>query len=392
MALERRREKKSKYNILYVDDEAANLRVFKSVFKRDYKVFIAESGMDAINIIKENQIHLLVTDQRMPGMSGVELLEQVVDDHPEMVKMILSGFSDVEDIIKAVNECGLDKYLMKPWNKEDLGATFDKALAKFQSNEDKNEIHIVKKALKDNENYAHKQIRALLPKEEQLNEFFEDSFALYKPVNDLGGVFYWFGTTEHDEKGILVAIDCNEKGVKGALLTMLFETALKEMIYKKKIYNTEAILQNLDEHFKKNLPDLEEESNNVGYNVSVVVIDKAKRYVTFSGAGQSMFYLDANDDIEIAEGGNEQIGKGSDNKEFGSFSGTFEEVKSVYLIGSNTEGQIANSARRSTLSEIIDDIADRSFNEQKEELMISLAESISGSAQQYDVMIVGVKL
>ncbi|MGB3465708.1 MAG: response regulator [Cyclobacteriaceae bacterium] len=392
MALERRREKKNKYNILYVDDEAANLRVFKSVFKRDYKVFIAESGMDAINIIKENKIHLLVTDQRMPGMSGVELLEQVVDDHPEMVKMILSGFSDVEDIIKAVNECGLDKYLMKPWNKEDLGATFDKALAKFKSDEDKNEIHIVKKALQDNENYAHKQIRALLPKEEQLNEFFDDSFALYKPVNDLGGVFYWFGTAEEDEKGILVAIDCNEKGVKGALLTMLFETALKEMIYKKKIYDTEEILRNLDKHFRENLPEMEDGSSTVGYNVSVVVIDKKRHYVTFSGAGQNMLYLDANDDIEIAEGGAEQIGKGSDSKQFGSFSGTFDEVKSVYLVGSNTEGQITNTARRTSLSEIIDDIADRSFNEQKEELMISLAESISGSPQQYDVMIVGVKL
>jgi len=391
MALERRREKKSKYNILYVDDEAANLRVFKSVFKRDYKVFIAESGMDAISIIKEHQIHLLVTDQRMPGMSGVELLEQVVDDHPQMVKMILSGFSDVEDIIKAVNECGLDKYLMKPWNKEDLGATFDKALAKFESDEDKNEIHIVKKALEENEKYAHKQIRSLLPKEDQLNKFFEDSFALYKPVNDLGGVFYWFGTTD-DNKGIMVAIDCNEKGVKGALLTMLFETALKEVIYMKKMYDTEAILNNLDKHFKENLTAIEGSNEEVGYNVSVVVIDRAKEYVTFSGAGQNLYYLDANDDIEVAEGGNDQIGKGSDIKEFGSFSGTFGEVRAVYLAGSNTEGQITNTARQVSLPEMLDDLADRSFNEQKEELMINLAESISGSEQQYDVMIVGVKL
>ena len=215
MSIERRRERSKKYNILYVDDEAANLRVFKSVFKREYKVFIAESGMDAMKIIEENEIHLLVTDQRMPGMSGVELLEQVVDDHPQMVKMILSGFSDVEDIIKAVNECGLDKYLMKPWNKEDLGATFNKALAKFESDEGKNEILIVKKALEENEKYAHKQIQSLLPREEQLKEFFDDSFALFKPVNNLGGVFYWFGTVE-DSKGVLVAIDCNEKGVKGA--------------------------------------------------------------------------------------------------------------------------------------------------------------------------------
>lgn len=391
MSLERRRDKKKKYNILYVDDEAANLRVFKSVFKREYKVFIAESGMDAIKIIEENKIHLLVTDQRMPGMSGVELLEQVVDDHPEMVKMILSGFSDVEDIIKAVNECGLDKYLMKPWNKEDLGATFNKALAKFESDEGKNEIHIVKKALEENEKYAHKQIRALLPSEDQLKEFFEDAFALYKPVNNLGGVFYWFGTTE-DNKGVLVAIDCNEKGVKGALLSMLFETALKEVIYKQKVYETEAILRSLDKHFSENLSELEGESTSVGYNVSVVVIDKVKEYVTFSGANQNMMYLDANNDIETAEGGAEPIGSGGTEKTFGSFSGTFGEVKAIYLAGFSTEGQITNSARRVTLSDIIDDISDRTFTEQIEELKISLAESMSGSAQQYDVMVVGAKI
>jgi len=386
MALERRREKKKKYNILYVDDEAANLRVFKSVFKRDYKVFIAESGPEALAIIKENHIHLLVTDQRMPGMSGVELLEQIVDDYPDMVKMILSGFSDVEDIIKAVNECGLNKYLMKPWNKEDLGATFDKALAKFESDEDKNEIHIVKKTLKENEKYAHKQIRALLPPVEQLRAFFEDSFCLYKPVNDLGGVFFWFGRTK-DNKGIIVAIDCNEKGVKGALLTMLFVTALKDIINKKKVLNPEKILAELDKHFLAP----EEDKEDVSYNVSVVVVDYEKKYITFSGASQNMFYQDANDDIEIAEGVSHQIGKGTPDKEFSSFSGTFEEVKAIYLVGSNTEGQIHSSPRGSTLQAIIDDISSRPFSEQKEELMINLAESISGKEQQYDVMIIGAR-
>ena len=391
MSIERRRERSKKYNILYVDDEAANLRVFKSVFKREYKVFIAESGMDAMKIIEENEIHLLVTDQRMPGMSGVELLEQVVDDHPQMVKMILSGFSDVEDIIKAVNECGLDKYLMKPWNKEDLGDTFNKALAKFESDEGKNEILIVKKALEENEKYAHKQIQSLLPREEQLKEFFDDSFALFKPVNNLGGVFYWFGTVE-DSKGVLVAIDCNEKGVKGALLSMLFETALKEVIYKKKVYEPEAILRSLDLHFKENLTALEGESDSVGYNVSVVVTDKEKQYVSFSGANQNLLYLDANNDIEIAEGGPDSIGAGDGEKKFGSFAGTFAEVKAIYLAGVSTEGQIAGGVRKSSLVEIIDDISDRNFKEQLEELKISLAESMSGSLQRYDVMVVGAKL
>ena len=226
-----------------------------------------------------------------------------------------------------------------------------------------------------------------MPPAEQLKALFIDSFCLYKPVNDLGGVFYWLGRTK-DNKGILVGIDCNEKGVKGALLTMLFVTALKDIIYKKKILIPDNILAELDKHFQATEEDKEE----IGFNVSVLVIDNEKKYVTFSGAGQNMYYQDANDDIEIAEGINGQIGKGSLDKNYSSFSGTFEEVKAIYILGSNTAEQISNSARSSSLQAVLDDVSGRPYNEQKEELMIHLAESISGKEQQYDVMIIGAKL
>ncbi len=382
------RERRKKYNILYVDDEAANLRVFKSVFKRDYKVFIAEGGAQALEIMKENDIHLLVTDQRMPGMSGVELLEQVVAEFPDMVKMILSGFSDVEDIIKAVNECGLDQYLMKPWNKEDLGKTFNKALAKFESDEDKNEVHIIKKALEENEKYAHKQIHALLPKQADLDAFFEESFALYKPMNDLGGVFYWFGTTD-DNKGILASIDCAETGVKGALLTMLFETALKGVVYKKKVSTADGILIALDEHFQENLSSDDEQ---IGYNVGIVVIDRDANLISFAGAGQNLHYIDGNNDLEMAAGDQLQIGIGDAKKSFETFQGTFDEVRAVYLYGTRTGDQFSNAERVNSLEEMIDEVMNQSFAEQKEELMVKLAESISGQPQEHDVMILGAKI
>ena len=164
------------------------------------------------------------------------------------------------------------------------------------------------------------------------------------------------------------------------------------MIYKKKVYEPEAILRSLDLHFKENLTALEGESDSVGYNVSVVVTDKEKQYVSFSGANQNLLYLDANNDIEIAEGGPDSIGAGDGEKKFGSFAGTFAEVKAIYLAGVSTEGQIAGGVRKSSLVEIIDDISDRNFKEQLEELKISLAESMSGSLQRYDVMVVGAKL
>ncbi len=117
-----------KYNILYVDDEEANLRIFKYTFNRDYNVFIATSGEEALEIIETNDIHLIVTDQRMPRMTGVDLLKLIVPKHPNIIRMILTGFSDIEALIEAVNEVRIHKYLRKPWNRDELKETFDHEL------------------------------------------------------------------------------------------------------------------------------------------------------------------------------------------------------------------------------------------------------------------------
>ena len=97
----------NKYNILYVDDEVGNLRVFQASFKKQYNVFIAESGAEALEVLAANNIQLVITDQKMPKMTGVELLERVVDLYPDIIKIILTGFTDVEDIMQALNKCGI---------------------------------------------------------------------------------------------------------------------------------------------------------------------------------------------------------------------------------------------------------------------------------------------
>ncbi|MEM1136391.1 MAG: response regulator [Bacteroidota bacterium] len=129
-----------KYSILYVDDEESNLRIFKTAFRRHYNIFIAATVEEGIDILTKNEIHLIVTDQRMPQMSGVEFLAKILPEYPDPVRMILTGFSDVQAIIKAINSGRVYRYITKPWDKNELKNILDEALLAFHKEKNKKTV------------------------------------------------------------------------------------------------------------------------------------------------------------------------------------------------------------------------------------------------------------
>ncbi|MEL7339181.1 MAG: response regulator [Bacteroidota bacterium] len=93
------------FSILYVDDEPQNLVSFKATFRREYDIKTASSGEEGLEALKDSgSVQLIITDQRMPGMTGVEFLKKTLPDFPESVRMILTGYSDMEAIIKLIND------------------------------------------------------------------------------------------------------------------------------------------------------------------------------------------------------------------------------------------------------------------------------------------------
>ena len=116
-----------KPNILYVDDEIDNLVVFKSAFRRFYNIITATSGTEALGVFSREPIALIITDQRMPQMTGIELLMNM-PEQPESIRMVLTGYSDVSAIIDAINSGKVYKYITKPWDKNDLKVTIDNAI------------------------------------------------------------------------------------------------------------------------------------------------------------------------------------------------------------------------------------------------------------------------
>ncbi|MDI1356566.1 MAG: response regulator [bacterium] len=117
----------STIHVLYVDDEENNLLAFKASFRRFFKVYTAISADEGKTILAENEIHVLITDQRMPGTLGTELLAQAVKDYPDQIRILLTGFSDIEAIKDAVNRGQIYHYLQKPWNDEELRQTIENA-------------------------------------------------------------------------------------------------------------------------------------------------------------------------------------------------------------------------------------------------------------------------
>ncbi|MCH5690186.1 response regulator [Niabella sp. W65] len=91
-------------NILYVDDEIHNLNSFRAVFRRSYNVFTASSAKEGKTILDENTIHLIITDQRMPETTGIEFLESIIKDHPAIPRILLTGYTDINAVIDAINK------------------------------------------------------------------------------------------------------------------------------------------------------------------------------------------------------------------------------------------------------------------------------------------------
>jgi two-component system, probable response regulator PhcQ len=115
--------------ILFVDDEPNVTAALKrSLRKEPYEIFTADSAAAALRILAASGIDVVVSDERMPGMSGSVFLGQVRATYPDTVRIILSGQADLEDVVRAINEGEIYRFCMKPINAADLGVTIRQAL------------------------------------------------------------------------------------------------------------------------------------------------------------------------------------------------------------------------------------------------------------------------
>lgn len=122
------------YTLLVVDDEIDNVSLLKRTFRREYNVLTATSGFEALDVLTsvESDIALIISDQRMPGMTGTEFMSKTVDTHPNTLRILLTGYSDIDAMIDGINKCELFQYVTKPWNPSELKIIVDRAIETYQ--------------------------------------------------------------------------------------------------------------------------------------------------------------------------------------------------------------------------------------------------------------------
>lgn len=125
------RPKKAK--MLVVDDEPDNLDLLYRTFRRDFQVLKAESGVRALEVLAaEGEVAVIISDQRMPEMKGTEFLSRTVPQFPDTMRIILTGFTDVEDLVEAINSGQVYRYITKPWDPNELKAVVQRAAETYE--------------------------------------------------------------------------------------------------------------------------------------------------------------------------------------------------------------------------------------------------------------------
>ena len=118
--------------VLCVDDEVNILNALKRLLRsEDYQLLTAVGGEEGLSVLEQESVHLVISDQRMPGMTGVEFLQRVKERHPDTVRVVLSGYADVSVMVDAINHGEIYRFLAKPWNDAELKTAVRQCLAQY---------------------------------------------------------------------------------------------------------------------------------------------------------------------------------------------------------------------------------------------------------------------
>ncbi len=159
-------------NVLYIDDEDNNLKSFRATLRKDFKIFTAIDGEEGLRIAQEEEIHVVIADQRMPGMTGTEFFERMVQINPDPIRILLTGYSDIASVIDAINKGEVYRFIDKPWNIEQIKNSIKNAA----------DIFFMRKELKE-KNLKLKKLHS------EMNQFvYSLSHELRGPLMSISGV------------------------------------------------------------------------------------------------------------------------------------------------------------------------------------------------------------
>jgi DNA-binding NtrC family response regulator len=122
----------TKHPILLVDDEPEILFSLRSLLRKEFELHTANSGAEALEVLHKHPVHVIMTDQRMPEMTGVELLKRARGESPEAIRIVFTGYADIKAVIDGINQGQIYRYLTKPWDPDELLAVLHQACDQYE--------------------------------------------------------------------------------------------------------------------------------------------------------------------------------------------------------------------------------------------------------------------
>ena len=162
--------------ILYIDDEQENLESFKIALWMDYDIITVPNTKIARDILKEKPVKVVITDQRMPDESGLEFVESIVDQYPDLIYMVLTGYTDIEVVIEAINHGNIYRFMTKPWGLQEMKQSIENAL----------ETYNLRKNNKDLVNELKNKNEELKKSEYKFRNIFNSSLDSISIINEEG--------------------------------------------------------------------------------------------------------------------------------------------------------------------------------------------------------------
>lgn len=403
--------------ILYVDDEKDNLVVFNSAFRRYYEIYLASSAQEGFEIMKKNEIKLVITDQRMPGMTGTEFLEKIIPDYPDCIRIILTGFSDIDAVIQAINKGGVYRYVTKPWERDEMKITIDNGLETYQLKlqnkklfdelkeanatletkvvERTRQIEEQNREITNSIYYASRIQNALLPPKDEMDRLLTSYFVLNKPRDIIGGDYYWL--TSKGNNLITAVADCTGHGVPGSFMSILGITLLKEIVNKSDSLRTNQILDHLRMHVINSLHQSRTKNGTKdGMEIALCIFDFDKGILQYSGAYRPVYLITENNIRELA-GDYMPIGIYEDEESSFSIKEIpFKKNDTVYLFTDGYADQIGGINRKTFRTkyfrELLLQIHHLPMNDQKDILWNKLLEWKGDIDQVDDILVLGIRL
>ena len=405
------------YSILYVEEAAQNLVLFKTAFSQDYHIYTATSCQAGLEIMKQKTIQLVITDQRMPDMSGIEFLEKILILHPDCMRMVMIEISDKDAIIEAINRGNIFRYVAKPWNSEDLKLSIDSAMEVYNLKiQNRNLINYLEDAklnleqkvmertreieqqrmnITDSIQYASRIQKALMFPSELQEKLMPPHFILNKPKDIVSGDYFWI--SNKSESLIIAVADCTGHGVPGAFMSILGINLLNGIVNNSNTPQANDILNELREQIIEALGQTgQRDEAREGMEMALCVVDFKHRIVQFSGAFRPM-YLIREGELSVINGDRMPIGIYEEKKvSFSNKEVPFKENDMIYLFTDGYVDQIGGLQRKTFKSvrfkKLLKEICLKPLEEQKSILREEHEIWRSGQEQIDDILILGVEL